>query len=108
MPVVEPVDDIERVPGGILTPAKGDLALLEKLLTEAGRTRLSVAGGASALVVSSADEAGVQRERFRLVAIPSHRYRVEIAEGGRWRNGGITGVLEQVVPQLLKSSAVGA
>lgn len=88
-----------------MTPAKGDVALLEKLLTESGHTRLSVAGGASSLLLSSADENGVQRERFRLVAIPKHRYRVEIAEGGRWRNAGITGLLEVVVPELLKSSA---
>ena len=88
-----------------MTPAKGDAALLERLLTEAGRTRLNVAGGASALVVSSADENGVQRERFRLVALPKHRYRVEVAETGRWRNANITGLLENVVPELLKSPA---
>lgn len=87
-----------------MTPAKGDVALLERLLTEAGRTRLNVAGGASALVVSSADDTGVQRERFRLVAIPKHRYRVEFAEAGRWKNGNITGILETVVAELLRGS----
>ena len=88
-----------------MTPAKGDVAVLEKLLAEAGRTRLNVAGGASSIVVSSADETGVQRERFRLVAIPNHKYRVEFAEGGRWRNGLISGVLEKVVADLLRTSS---
>lgn len=87
-----------------MTPAKGDSVLLEKLLTEAGRTRLSVAAGASSLVVSSADENGVQRERFRLVAIPNHKYRVEFAEAGRWKNGNVSGLLEYVVAQLLKTA----
>ena len=89
-----------------MTPAKGDVALLERLLTEGGASRLSVAGGASAIVVSSADETGAQRERFRLVAIPKHMYRVEVAEAGRWRNGGVTGVIEKVVAELLKSPVV--
>jgi hypothetical protein len=88
-----------------MTPAKGDVALLEKLLAESGRTRLGVTGGASALLLSSADETGAQRERFRLVAIPNHKYRVEIAEGGRWRNAGISGLLEAVVAALLNSPA---
>ncbi len=85
-----------------MTPAKGDVALLDKLLAENGQTRLTVTGGASSLVVSSADETGVQRERFRLVAIPNHKYRAEIAEGGRWRNASVSGLLEKVVPELLK------
>lgn len=88
-----------------MTPAKGDAAQLEKLLTEAGKTRLNIAGGASALVVSSGDENGVQKERFRLVAIPNHRYRVEFAEAGRWKNGNITGELATVVAQMLKTAA---
>ena len=91
-----------------MTPAKGDAALLEKMLAEAGRTRLSVASGASSLVVSSPGDAGNQKERFRLVAIPSHRYRVELAEGGRWKDARITGLLEKVVPELLKSTAAKA
>ena len=89
-----------------MTPAKGDAAKLERLLTEAGQSRLNVANGASAIVVTSADETGVQRERFRLVAIPNHKYRVEVAEGGRWRNSGISGLLEKVVPEILKTKAV--
>ena len=87
-----------------MTPAKGDAAMLERLLAEGGQTRVNVAGGASALVVSSADENGVQRERLRLVAIPNHKYRVEFAEAGRWRNGNISGLLEKVVADLLKTS----
>ncbi len=88
-----------------MTPSKGDAALLGKLFSDAGANRFSVASGASALVVSSFDENGVQRERFRLVAIPDRRYKVEFAEGGRWRNGGVTGPLEKVVAELLKSHA---
>ena len=88
-----------------MTPAKGDVALLEKLLSEAGRTRLNVANGASSLVVSSADDSGVQRERLRLVAIAGHRYRAEFADAGRWKNASISGTLERVVADLLKSHA---
>jgi hypothetical protein len=88
-----------------MTPAKGDAALLERLLVEAGRTRMNVASGASSIVLSSADENGVQRERLRLVAIPNHKYRVEFAEAGRWRNGNISGLLESVVAQLLKTNS---
>lgn len=88
-----------------MTPAKGDVALLEKYLAEAGRSRLNVAGGASSIVVSSADDTGVQRERFRLVAIPNHKYRVEMAEGGRWRDARISGLLEKVIADVLKSTA---
>ena len=79
--------------------------MLERLLTEGGHSRLTVAGGASAIVVSSADETGTQRERFRLVAIPNHKYRVEVAEKGRWKNSNISGLLEKVVPELLKAGA---
>ena len=86
-----------------MTPAKGDAAILERLLTESGRTRLNVSGGASSLLVSAADDTGVQRERFRLVAIPNHKYRLEIAEAGRWKNSGVSGLLEAVVPALVKS-----
>ena len=88
-----------------MTPAKGDAALLEKLFLAGGATRLVVAAGASALVVSSGDENGVQRERFRLVAIPDHRYKVEFADGGRWKNGGVTGPLEKVVAELFRAHA---
>ena len=87
-----------------MTPAKGDAAQLEKLLTAAGRTRLSVVGGASSLVATSLDANGVVKERFRLVAIPNHKYRVEFAEAGRWKNSGISGLLELVVPALLKKA----
>ena len=89
-----------------MTPAKGDVAMLQRLLTEGGFSQLNAAGGSSSLVVSSADDAGVQRERFRLVAIPNHKYRVEFAEAGRWRNSGISGLLEKVVPEILKSSSL--
>ena len=85
-----------------MTPAKGDVAQLERLLAESGRTRLNATAGASSLLVTSADENGVQRERFRLVAIPNHKYRAEIAEGGRWKNPGISGLLEKVVADILK------
>ena len=89
-----------------MTPAKGDVAHLERILAEAGQTRLNVIGGSSSIVVSSADETGVQRERFRLVAIPNHKYRAEIAEAGRWKNSGITGLLEKVVPEVLKTKGL--
>lgn len=89
-----------------MTPAKGDAAQLERLLAEAGQTRLNVTGGSSSIVVSSADDTGVQRERFRLVAIPNHKYRVEIAEAGRWKNSNISGLLEKVVPELLKKTTI--
>ncbi len=88
-----------------MTPAKGDAAQIEKLLAESGNSRMTVTGGASSIVISSADDAGVQRERFRFVAIPNHKYRVEIAEGGRWRNAAISGLIENVVPATLKAIA---
>lgn len=88
-----------------MTPAKGDVAQLEKLLAELGHSRLNVTGGASAILLSSSDVTGVQRERFRLVAIPNHKYRAEVAEGGRWKNAILSGLLEKVVPELLKKYA---
>lgn len=90
-----------------MTPAKSDAALLERLFAESGYPRLNVACGASSLVVSSADDTGAPRERFRLVAMPKQRYRVELVEKGRWRNARISGLLEAVVPELLKSGAAG-
>ena len=91
-----------------MTPAKGDAAQVGRLFAENGYSRLNVATGASSLVVSSADETGAQRERFRLVAMPKLRYRVEVSDGGRWRDARITGLLEAVVAQVLKSGAAGA
>jgi hypothetical protein len=89
-----------------MTPAKGDVAHVERLLAEAGQSKLTVTGGSSSIVVSSADETGVMRERFRLVAIPNHKYRAEIAEAGRWKNSGLSGLLEKVVPDVLRTKNV--
>lgn len=79
--------------------------MLEKLLTEAGRTRLTATGGASSIVVTSPDESGTTRERFRLVAMANRKYRVEFADGGRWKDARVSGAIEKIVADLLKSHA---
>ncbi|GEM_PF-3588545 len=89
-----------------MTPGKGDSAKIERLLVDAGYSRFTVTSGASAIVASSADDTGTQRERFRFVAIPNHKYRVEIAEAGRWKNAMISGLIETIIPALLKTSAL--
>ena len=90
-----------------MTPAKGDSVLLEKILAELGHGKWNVISGASAILLSGPDETGTTRERARLVAMPKQSYRIELAEGGRWRDARMSGSLDSVARQLVASGKLG-
>lgn len=90
-----------------MTVAKADAAILERLLSENGYSRVNVASSARALLMTAPDDTGAMRDRARLVAMPKQTWRVELAEAGRWRDARISGALEPVVQKLLKTGALG-
>lgn len=90
-----------------MTPAKGDSVLLERILAELGYGKFNVINGASSITLSGPDDTGTVRERARLVAMPKQSYRVEMAEGGRWRDARISGSLDAAARQLAASGKLG-
>jgi hypothetical protein len=89
-------------------PTQADAAHLERLLSEAGFARLSVTQGPRTLSISApSEDMGPRRDVARLVGLPKQAYRLELAEGGRWRDARISGTLPAVVARLVTHGALG-
>lgn len=89
-------------------PTPADAAHLERLLTESGYARLSVSQGPRTLSISApSEDVGARRDVARLVGMPKQMFRLEVAEGGRWRDARISGTLPAVVARLLTLAALG-
>ena len=86
--------------------SKADAGILERTLEEHGYSRLNIAIGARALVLSASED-GVQRDRARFVAMPKGIWRVEVAENGRWKDARISALLQPAVVRLAQSGALG-
>ena len=89
-------------------PTPADAAHLERLLAEAGFARLNVIQGPRTLSISApAEDVGARRDVARLVGMPKQAYRLELAEGGRWRDARVSGTLPAVVARLVTLGALG-
>ena len=89
-------------------PTPADAAHLQRLLAEAGFARLTVTQGPRTLSLSApTEDVGGRRDVARLVAMPKQAYRLELAEGGRWRDARISGSLPAVVARLVTHGALG-
>ena len=87
--------------------AKGDAAILEKLLDDAGFGRLNLTVSSSTMTLSGPDEAGNVREKARFVPQPKQTYKGELAQKGRWVDARLSGALPVAFQKLVKSGAIG-
>ncbi len=87
--------------------AKGDSAILEKLLDDAGFGRLNLTVSSSSMTLSGMDDAGAMREKARFVPQPKQTYKVELAQKGRWVDARLSGSLPVAFQKLVASGAIG-
>lgn len=89
-------------------PTQADAVQLERLLADAGFQRLTVVRAVRTLSISApSEEIGARRDVARLVGLPKQLYRLELAEGGRWRDARISGTLPAVVTRLVGHGVLG-
>lgn len=87
--------------------AKGDSAILEKLLEDAGFGTLNMTVSTSSMTLSGADESGTMREKARFVPQPKQTYKIELAQKGRWVDARLSGTLHVAFQKLVASGAIG-